>query len=70
VSTAYQPELLGGLTVLNFSVPTVAVAPDGLSVAMKEKTVTAVPYFAWANRGQNPMQVWIPRKISDIKVNY
>jgi DUF1680 family protein len=70
VSTAYQPELLGGLTVLNFSVPTVAVAPDGLSVAMKEKTVTAIPYFAWANRGQNPMQVWIPRKISDIKVNY
>jgi DUF1680 family protein len=70
VATAYKPELLGGLTVLNFSVPTVAVAPDGLSVAMKEKTVTAIPYFAWANRGQNAMQVWIPRKISDVKVNY
>lgn len=24
-------------------------------------TITAVPYFAWANRGGGPMRVWIPR---------
>lgn len=23
-------------------------------------TVTAIPYFAWANRGGNPMRVWLP----------
>lgn len=23
--------------------------------------VTAIPYYAWANRGANPMRVWIPR---------
>jgi DUF1680 family protein len=23
-------------------------------------TLTAIPYFAWANRGQGPMRVWIP----------
>jgi hypothetical protein len=23
--------------------------------------VTAVPYFAWANRGVGPMRVWLPR---------
>lgn len=26
------------------------------------KTVTAVPYYTWANRGQNEMMVWIPKK--------
>ena len=24
--------------------------------------LTAIPYFAWANRGANPMRVWIPRQ--------
>lgn len=26
------------------------------------KTVTAIPYYTWANRGQNEMVVWIPKK--------
>ena len=27
----------------------------------REVTVTAVPYFEWANRGVGPMRIWIPR---------
>lgn len=26
------------------------------------KTITAIPYYTWANRGQNEMMVWIPKK--------
>jgi len=26
-------------------------------------TLTAIPYFRWANRGPNPMRVWIPTEI-------
>ena len=26
------------------------------------KIVTAIPYYTWANRGQNEMMVWIPKK--------
>lgn len=26
-----------------------------------DQTVTAIPYFAWANRGRGEMRVWIPR---------
>lgn len=26
---------------------------------VKEKTLTLIPYFAWANRGKNDMRVWI-----------
>jgi DUF1680 family protein len=28
--------------------------------------LTAVPYFAWANRGPGAMRVWIPRAASDV----
>jgi hypothetical protein len=32
---------------------------DGLS--RRPVTLTAIPYYAWANRGANAMRVWIPR---------
>jgi len=43
---------------------------DGGSVAMQKRTVTAIPYYAWANRGNNEMQVWLPVRINDIKIGY
>ena len=43
---------------------------DGSSVAMQKRTVTAIPYYAWANRGNNEMQVWLPVRINDIKIGY
>jgi hypothetical protein len=30
-------------------------------VAGQPVTLTAVPYFTWANRGAGAMRVWIPR---------
>lgn len=27
--------------------------------AIQEKELTLIPYYAWANRGENEMQVWI-----------
>jgi uncharacterized protein len=55
---------------LQSQLPVVTVSPDGSSVRTETKTVTAIPYYAWANRGQTPMQVWIPVKIKDVKLNY
>ena len=40
-----QKELLGGVTTLTAKVG--------------ERTITAIPYFAWANRGRGEMAVWI-----------
>jgi DUF1680 family protein len=34
------------------------------------QTITAIPYYAWCNRGSNQMQVWYPTQIKDIKINY
>ncbi|MFZ5970413.1 MAG: glycoside hydrolase family 127 protein [Bacteroidota bacterium] len=68
--TTFQPNLLEGVTTIEFEAPTLQIAKDGQAVTTETKTITAIPYYAWCNRGQNPMQVWLPRKIKDIKVNY
>jgi DUF1680 family protein len=68
--TSFQQNLLEGVQVIQFTAPTVQIKSDGQSVTTENKKVTAIPYYAWCNRGQNPMQVWLPRKIKDLKVNY
>ena len=46
----HRPELLGGLTVLR-----------GLALTKDQQPtqLTAVPYYAWANRAKGSMTVWI-----------
>ncbi|HVT86042.1 MAG TPA: beta-L-arabinofuranosidase domain-containing protein [Chitinophagaceae bacterium] len=41
---------------------------DGVSIVNRK--VTAIPYYCWANRGANAMQVWLPTKIKEVKINY
>ncbi len=55
---------------LTAEVPVVTVAEDGLSLKTEKKKVIAVPYYTWANRGKNEMQVWLPSSIKDVKINY
>lgn len=69
-SATHRADLLEGVTTIQFQAPAVQVSADGTSVTTAVKTVTAIPYYAWCNRGQNAMQVWLPRKIKDIKINY
>ena len=51
-------------------VPVVTVGEDGQSLKTERKKIIAIPYYAWANRGKNEMQVWLPVRINDVKVNY
>lgn len=51
---------LGGVTLLTGTVPYLRRAADG-SVEEKKTAFTAIPYYAWANRGAGPMEVWLPR---------
>jgi DUF1680 family protein len=41
---------------------------DGMNLVSESKTITAIPYYTWANRGQNEMQVWLPTKIQEVKI--
>lgn len=43
------------------------IAPDKMSILTQKRTVTAIPYYAWCNRGSNQMQVWIPSSFPDLK---
>jgi DUF1680 family protein len=71
LSDEFRPDLLGGVTVVRARgavvpgpdadattpyAPVAASAPE----ATREVTLTAVPYYAWANRGPQPMRVWVP----------
>ena len=51
-------------------VPVIDVAADGFTLTTSKKTITAIPYYTWCNRGSNQMQVWLPTKIKDVKLNY
>jgi uncharacterized protein len=55
---------------LQTTVPVVTISDDGTTIKTENKKVIAIPYYAWANRGRNEMQVWLPTRIKDVKINY
>lgn len=59
----YDANLLGGIVALTMSGMRALVPDHGLYAdsAPREEPValTAIPYYAWANRGENQMCVWI-----------
>lgn len=46
----YNSDLLGGVVTLK----------GHASLAEREIDVTAIPYYAWSNRGKGEMKVWLP----------
>jgi hypothetical protein len=50
LATAFRADLVNGIEVITASVGS----------GPRARSVTAVPYFAWANRGKGEMAVWIP----------
>jgi DUF1680 family protein len=54
----FRPGLLGGITVIKGKA--LAFTRAQTDTVWLETEFTAVPYFAWANRGKGEMAVWIP----------
>lgn len=65
-SASYDPALLSGVVKIQGEAPVVKPGADGISIQTSRQQITAIPYYAWANRGPGEMQVWMLRKISDI----
>lgn len=67
LSASFQPELLGGVTVLEGTASR-RRSPDWshrlyaelLKGEDERLQVRLIPYFAWLNRGQHDMRVWLP----------
>ncbi len=73
IVAAMRPDLLGGVVVLTADAEMEMAAPGWhgalyrtVDVVAKDQpgrsssvTLTAIPYYAWANRGTGPMAVWL-----------
>jgi hypothetical protein len=56
--TEFKPDLLRGVEVIEGRA--LSLTRDGKGgVTRTEQPFTAIPYYAWANRGRGEMQVWI-----------
>jgi len=67
-TTEFKPDLLSGVVEISTDAIVVDVSDNGLSAATVKKRVSAIPFFSWANRGEGQMQVWMPRKITDMRL--
>ena len=65
-TSEFKPELLNGVTVIKAEIPAVIVDDNGQKVYTVNKTMTAIPYYSWANRGKGEMMVWFPSSVKDI----
>jgi DUF1680 family protein len=52
----HRPELLHGVTVIETT---------GLDEQGEPVRLTAIPYYAWANRDKCPMNIWVREATSD-----
>jgi len=55
---------------LQTELPSAMANDNGDGIKIEKRKITAIPYYCWANRGANDMQVWLPTTIKEIKINY
>ncbi len=67
-TTEYVPSLLNGVMVLKADVKAVNVNETAQTVSTENKTMTAIPYYSWANRGKGEMTVWFPEQVTDVEL--
>lgn len=58
-SGSYIPNKLDGIYQLEVQGKS-AKRNEANDVVTEDKTLTAIPYYAWANRGAGEMEVWVP----------
>ena len=61
LTSEFRSDLLGGTQVVRGEVQAAKRADDGKRLTTVSQEVTAIPYFAWANRGMGEMAVWMAR---------
>lgn len=67
-TTEFKPGLLNGVTIIKSQVPVVKIDDAGMNINTVQQSFTAIPYYAWANRGKGEMQLWFPEKIKDVEL--
>ena len=63
LTAEFRPALLNGVTVVKAKAIALSLDEQGRTTK-KQVEMTAIPYYAWANRGAGQMIVWIPNSES------
>jgi DUF1680 family protein len=66
LAAEFRPALLNGVEVVKSKAVALSYDAQG-KIARTEQDFTAIPYYAWANRGRGQMVVWIPNVESAAK---
>ena len=62
----YMPNVLNGVVVIR-GLAVANITQQSGTLLMRQQQFTAVPYFAWANRGPGEMIVWIPDRSTSVR---
>lgn len=60
----YNENFLNGMALIRGKALASEPGASGKSPTFKEQNFTAIPYYAWAHRGEGEMSVWLPRTVS------
>jgi DUF1680 family protein len=66
LTAEFKPGLLNGVEIIKSKAIGLAYDENG-KLTRSEQDFTAIPYYAWANRGRGQMIVWIPNKESEAR---
>lgn len=68
-TTEFKPEMLNGVTVIkSFANAVVTDTVANTVHTIQQQPFTAIPYYAWANRGKSEMMIWFPASIKNIDI--
>jgi DUF1680 family protein len=65
-SEEFKKDLLNGVTILKATTPSVTISANGEKISTEPHSFIAIPYYAWANRGEGEMTIWFPTAVKDI----
>jgi hypothetical protein len=68
LTAEFKPELLNGVTIIKGKAIAAGYDAEG-KVIRTEQDFTAIPYYAWANRGRGEMAVWLANNESSVKMS-
>jgi uncharacterized protein len=65
LKTEFKKDLLNGVQVIKGKIKSI-IQKNESATESKDIEFTAIPYYAWANRGSGEMTVWFPTKENDV----
>ncbi len=68
LASRFRADLLNGVQVITANASTVERTADAAGVRAEPRSLVAIPYFAWANRGMGEMAVWIARRAEQARL--